>query len=138
MDFALAPSNSWPGNFRDLNAMIVRMATLSDGGRITEEVVADEIARSSSVARMGAAVATDAVDSKTLAAILGADYAARFDDFDLVQFAHVAAVCRASDTAADAAKKLFAVSRIAKKSNNDSDRLTKYLSRFGIKFKDIK
>ena len=37
-----------------------------------------------------------------------------------------------------AAKKLFAVSRAAKKSNNDSDRLTKYLSRFGVKFKDIK
>ena len=47
MDFALSPSNSWPGNFRDLNAMIVRMATLSDGDRITEDVVADEIARSS-------------------------------------------------------------------------------------------
>ena len=66
------------------------------------------------------------------------DNAARFDDFDLVQFAHVAAVCRTSDTAAGAAKKLFAVSRKAKKSNNDSDRLTKYLSRFGIKFKDTK
>ena len=138
MDFALATSNSWPGNFRDLNAMIVRMATLSDGGRITEEVVADEIARSSSGARPCAAASGGAVDGKALAAILGADYAARFDDFDLVQFAHVAAVCRASDTAADAAKKLFAVSRAAKKSNNDSDRLTKYLSRFGVKFKDIK
>ena len=78
------------------------------------------------------------MDDKTLAALLGKDYAARFDDFDLVQFAHVAAVCRASDTAAEAAKKLFAVSRTAKKSNNDSDRLTKYLSRFGVKFKDIK
>ena len=43
-----------------------------------------------------------------------------------------------ADTAAEAAKKLFAVSRTAKKSNNDSDRLTKYLSRFGVKFKDIK
>ncbi|MBQ3287927.1 MAG: RNA repair transcriptional activator RtcR [Kiritimatiellae bacterium] len=138
MDFALSPSNRWPGNFRDLNAMIVRMATLSDGGRITEEVVATEIARSSSGAQTGTASSADAIDGKTLAALLGKDYAMRFDDFDLVQFAHVAAVCRASDTAADAAKKLFAVSRMAKKSNNDSDRLTKYLSRFGVKFKDIK
>ena len=78
------------------------------------------------------------VDAKDLAALLGSDYAARFDEFDLVQFAHVASVCRASDTAADAAKKLFAVSRMAKKSNNDSDRLTKYLSRFGVKFKDFR
>lgn len=138
MDFALDPSNSWPGNFRDLNAMIVRMATLSDGGRITEEVVADEIERSSPGARRGAASAEVAGGGMDLATLLGRDYAARFDDFDLVQFAHVAAVCRASDTAADAAKRLFAVSRRSKKSNNDSDRLTKYLSRFGVKFKDIK
>jgi len=39
---------------------------------------------------------------------------------------------------ADAAKRLFAVSRKAKKSSNDSDRLAKYLSRFGLKFKEIK
>jgi transcriptional regulatory protein RtcR len=44
--FALDPSNAWPGNFRDLNAMVVRMATLSDGGRITTDLVDDEIARS--------------------------------------------------------------------------------------------
>ena len=38
---AISPSRCsararWPGNFRDLNASIVRMATLADGGRITE------------------------------------------------------------------------------------------------------
>ena len=33
LNFALDPSNKWSGNFRDLNAMVVRMATLSDGGR---------------------------------------------------------------------------------------------------------
>ena len=55
----------------------------------------------------------------------------------LVQFAHVAKVCRESASAADAAKRLFAVSRKAKKSNNDSDRLAKYLARFGLKFKDL-
>ena len=38
---------------------------------------------------------------------------------------------------ADAAKRLFAVSRKAKKSSNDSDRLAKYLARFGLKFKEI-
>ena len=137
MDFALAPSNRWPGNFRDLNAMIVRMATLSDGGRITEEVVLDEIARFSPAARTCTTSQADSIADRDLSAILGKDYAERFDDFDLVQFSHVVAVCRASDTAADAAKKLFAVSRKAKKSNNDSDRLAKYLSRFGVKFKDV-
>ena len=138
MDFALAPSNLWPGNFRDLNAMIVRMATLSDGGRITEDVVLDEIARFPPAAYTGTALSADPIADQDLAVILGKNYATRFDDFDLVQFSHVVSVCRASDTAADAAKKLFAVSRKAKKSNNGSDRLTKYLARFGVKFKDIR
>jgi transcriptional regulatory protein RtcR len=138
MDFALDPSNRWPGNFRDLNAMIVRMATLSDGGRITEDVVADEIVRSSQGTRLCADAALAAADDgKALADILGKGYAARFDEFDLVQLAHVVKVCRASASAADAARKLFAVSIRAKKSSNHSDRLVKYLARFGLKFKDL-
>ena len=139
MDFALNPSNRWPGNFRDLNAMVVRMATLSDGGRITEDIVSDEISRSfpDSCSRIDAASST-ADDGKTLADILGMDYATRFDEFDLVQLAHVLEVCRASQSMADAAKRLFAVSRKAKKSSNDSDRLAKYLARFGLKFKEIR
>ena len=139
LGFALDPANLWPGNFRDLNAMVVRMATLSDGGRITEDVVKDEIARATPGAAGESATDLPAsgVSSKKLAALLGKDYAARFDEFDLVQFAHVAKVCRESASAADAAKRLFAVSRKAKKSNNDSDRLAKYLARFGLKFKDL-
>lgn len=39
MDFALDPGTLWRGNFRDLNAMSTRMATLSSGGRIDENVV---------------------------------------------------------------------------------------------------
>ena len=70
-------------------------------------------------------------------ALLGKDCRERYDDFDLAQFRHVAAVCRDSESAADAAKKLFSVSRALKKSTNDSDRLTKYLARFGLKFKDV-
>ena len=140
MDFALNPSNRWPGNFRDLNAMVVRMATLSDGGRITEDVVTDEIARSSPATQLCAEVALPAAAAtgKELADILGKGYATRFDEFDLVQLAHVVKVCRASQSMADAAKRLFAVSRKAKKSSNDSDRLAKYLARFGLKFKEIR
>ncbi len=139
LGFALDPANLWPGNFRDLNAMVVRMATLSDGGRITEEVVKDEIARATQGAQgvSAAGMPASGLSGKELAALLGKDYAARFDEFDLVQFAHVAKVCRESASAADAAKRLFAVSRKAKKSSNDTDRLSKYLARFGLKFKDL-
>jgi transcriptional regulatory protein RtcR len=110
------------------------MATLADGGRITEDVVEDEIAR---MADGTDAAEPASVGEAALAGILGKDYAERFDSFDLAQLAHVVAVCRSSVSAADAAKKLFAVSRKAKKSSNDSDRLSKYLSRFGLKFKNL-
>ena len=139
LKFALAPSTPWHGNFRDLNAMVVRMATLADGGRITEDVVTDEIARSSGSvpAKTADPPAAPAADAATLAGLLGKDYASRYDSFDLAQLAHVVAICRASSSTADAAKKLFAVSRQAKKSSNDSDRLSKYLGRFGLKFKEL-
>jgi len=34
----------WRGNFRDFNAAVTRMATLSTGGRITNEAVDEELA----------------------------------------------------------------------------------------------
>ena len=143
--FALDPDTRWPGNFRDLNAMVVRMATLSDGGRITEDIVKEEIARYNAMTPTTPCEATQtttggelpAADSALLARVLGRDYRSRFDSVDIAQLAHAIAVCRASDTAADAAKKLFAASRMAKATSNDSDRLAKFLARFGLKFKEI-
>ena len=73
----------------------------------------------------------------SLTALLGEDCREKFDDFDLVQFARVVEVCRESSSAADAARQLFAVSMKAKSSSNNSDRLVKYLARFGLKFKDL-
>ena len=136
LEFALAPSTAWPGNFRDLNAMVVRMATLSDGGRITTDLVEEEIARTQGAATSCARPRTDALPAD-LAALLGSGYEARYDAIDLVQRAYVASICRESETMSAAAKKLYAVSRLAKKSSNDSDRLSKYLARFGLKFKQI-
>jgi transcriptional regulatory protein RtcR len=43
--FATSPEAIWSGNFRELSASITRMATLADGGRITEHLVEAEIAR---------------------------------------------------------------------------------------------
>ena len=144
--FALDPANTWPGNFRDLNAMVVRMATLSDGGRITADLVEEEIARAlppssahplSCTRPMSCAHPTTAAIPSDLAPLLGADYATRYDAIDLVQLAYVVSVCRQSETMSAAAKQLYAVSRLAKKSSNDSDRLSKYLARFGLKFKQL-
>ena len=132
--FALDPATRWEGNFRDLNAMVTRMATLAEGGRITPDVVEDEIARS--LRRQ--AKADGATCDTSLATLLGEDVNEKYDRFDLAQLAEVIRVCRESDSMSDAAKKLFAVSRKAKSSSNDSDRLSKYLAKFGLKFKEIK
>ena len=132
--FALDPATRWEGNFRDLNAMVTRMATLAEGGRITLDVVEDEIARSS----RRQAKAEGATCDTSLATLLGEDINEKYDRFDLAQLAEVIRVCRESDSMSDAAKKLFAVSRKAKSSSNDSDRLSKYLAKFGLKFKEIK
>ncbi|MBP5511429.1 MAG: RNA repair transcriptional activator RtcR [Kiritimatiellae bacterium] len=126
--FALDPATRWEGNFRDLNAMVTRMATLAEGGRISLADVEEELARSGRHRVPGTPEDVD------FASLLGADFAERFDEFDLAQLAYVVGVCRKAATMAEAAKKLFAVSRRKKKSANDSDRLSKYLAKFGLKF----
>ena len=64
--------------------------------------------------------------------VLGADRAAELDAFDAVQLAEVLRVCRASRSLAEAGRALFAVSREKKKTGNDSDRVRKYLAKFGL------
>ena len=130
LEFALDPANRWSGNFRDLNAMVIRMATLASGGRITQETVRQEIDR------MRKKHLPDDTDAD-LSALLGSDYAARFDRFELIRLKSVIAVCRESRTLAEAGKTLFAVSRKEKKSGNDSDRISKYLARFALDFRSL-
>ncbi len=131
MRYAMDPATSWRGNFRDLNAMITRMATLANGGRIDGKVVDAEIARSRKNQQLSAS-------DQILAGLLGSDYQNKFDEFDLCQLARVVEICRQSTSRAEAGKKLFSISRIQRKSANDSDRLGKYLDKFGLTFQMCK
>jgi transcriptional regulatory protein RtcR len=54
------------------------------------------------------------------------------DLFDRLQLEAVVAVCRRSVSLADAGRKLFAATRTRRASQNDSDRLRKYLARFEL------
>jgi transcriptional regulatory protein RtcR len=54
------------------------------------------------------------------------------DLFDRLQLQAVLEVCRRSSSLADAGRKLFAATRSKRSSLNDSDRLRKYLGRFGL------
>lgn len=133
--YALSSDTPWHGNFRELNAMMTRMATLAPDGRIDTATVNAELAR---VVPNAAPAADDDDETACLAALLGADYAQRHDRFDLVQLAEVLRVARTAATLSEAGRILFAASRRHKKTSNDTDRLRKYLLRFNLKWDDLK
>jgi len=126
--FATDPSTAWPGNFRDFNAAVVRMATLAAGGRIDEALVDEEITR---LRRAWHPISRGST-SELAALVLDADARAALDRFDAVQLADVLAVCHRSRSLSDAGRILFGVSRVKRSRTNDADRLRKYLARFGL------
>jgi transcriptional regulatory protein RtcR len=134
--FATSPEGRWSGNFRDLNAAVLRMATLAQGGRITREDVDEELERlRAQWTKSTAPGAGSAVD--LVAEVLGPQLAAELDRFDRVQLADVIAVCRQARSLSEAGRVLFAQSRARKQSTNDADRLRKYLTRFGLGWDDV-
>jgi len=135
LKFARSPEAAWRANFRDLNAAVTRMATLAPRGRINEALVAEEIERLRD--RWDKLEATTANpqaidDDALLKPLLGPDKFADTDFFDRVQLAAVVRICRASRTMAEAGRKLFAASRAKRTVTNDSDRVKKFLGRFGL------
>jgi transcriptional regulatory protein RtcR len=135
LDFARSPVARWRANFRDLNACVTRMATLSPGGRITPEVLAAELGR----LRESWSVAAEAPDHDArLTSALGVEGLEKLDLFDRVQLAFVIGVCRESATLSEAGRKLYAATREKRKVQNDADRLRKYLVRFGLDWQTCK
>lgn len=139
---AFAHSNEarWRGNFRDLAASIMRLATLAPQGRIQTESVEAEIGR----LKWLWADETDADDAENPFANRLSDGlpakidAETLDLFDRVQLQHVIAECRRHPNMAAAGRALFNVSRLERATANDSDRLRKYLQRFGLTWADIR
>ncbi len=96
---------TWRGNFRELSASVTRMATFATSGRITLDVVEDEINR----------LRYNWQESRpsALTALLGAE-AENIDLFDRLQMEHVIALCRRAKSLSAAGRLLFDVSRRAK------------------------
>lgn len=133
--FATSPKARWAGNFRDLNACVLRMATLAPAGRIGVSVVDEEIERLETTWR--SLEPATAGDRDLVLEILGEERAAALDRFDRVQLADVLKVCREQASLSAAGRELFAQSRGKKASSNDADRLRKYLARFGVEWREI-
>ncbi len=134
--FAESPDAHWRGNFRDLNAAIARMATMAPSGRITRDVVEDEIRRLKQGWSMLECETENGVTTALLDTLLS-DESAGIDDFDRVQLAHVVNVCATSRSLSDAGRRLFAASRQRRKTANDADRLRKYLAKFNLTWQKI-
>ncbi len=128
MEFA--ERHDWRGNFRELNAIITRLATLAPGGRIDLPTLQTELERAE-------APLPSLPQDDLLEKYLGTDYANRYDLFELAQLKEVLRVCLECKTLSEAGRRLFAISRLAKTSNNDADRLARYLARFGLRFNEV-
>jgi transcriptional regulatory protein RtcR len=131
IEFAQSKEARWSGNFRDLNAAVCRMATLSISGAITSEVVFGEIERLKRWWRRGEIKNGDLVSQ-----FLGAQ-TKECDFFDRCQLEKVIEVCLSETSISEAGRILFQASRKRKKSSNDADRLVKYLARFGLSWEAL-
>jgi transcriptional regulatory protein RtcR len=130
--FARSAQALWRANFRDLNSSITRMATLATGGRITQEIVGEEVLR---LSRAWSKFGTAASDTRwDLGKLLPAETLGQMDLFDRLQLAQVVAVCAECRSLAEAGRMLFSQSRLHKTSVNDTHRLKQYLQRFGLEF----
>ncbi|NOT88180.1 MAG: sigma 54-interacting transcriptional regulator [Lysobacter sp.] len=128
--FATRPEARWTGNFRDLGASVMRMATLANAGRIQVESVDEEIARLRGLWR-------ESGTQSPLDTLLGERIDA-LDRFDRVQLEEVVRVCARAKSLSDAGRALFAVSRTQRSSTNDADRLRKYLARFDLDWDQVR
>ena len=133
--FATSAEALWTGNFRDFNGALVRMATIAPGGRISDEVVQEEILRLRGAWRDASGVESS---GDLLEAVLTREALEAIDPFERVQLAEVVRVCHASRTLSEAGRRLFAASRTRKASPNDADRLRKYLVRFGLEWSALR
>jgi transcriptional regulatory protein RtcR len=138
LDFAISNRGVWAGNFRDLNACVTRMATLAHGGRITKEIVSEEIERLEMAWSGGKTTTRESKIDGTehVTEVLGAK-AEKLDRFDRVQLEDVLGVCRDARSLSEAGRVLFSESRKDRATVNDADRLRKYLARFDIDWKDV-
>jgi len=117
----------------------MRLATLAPQGRIQTEQVAAEI-------ELLKWLWAEEADSDDLVSKRSSEKADNYPDkidwenldlFDRLQLQSVIDECRKHQNMAQAGRALFHVSRNSRAKTNDSDRLRKYLQKFGLEWGDI-
>lgn len=130
--FAKLSTSIWSGNFRDLNASVIRMATFAENGVITIAVVDEEIANLNKK--------WNDISNKhfpLMEKVLGTEKIGKIDTFYHTQLEEVIKVCYESMNRSEAGIKLYNISRKSKKSINDVDRLSKFLKSFDLSWEII-
>lgn len=138
LKFAKSPETKWSGNFRDLNSAIIRMSTLAPRGRIRTEEVEEERERLKQSWNRPSSMPNGSREAVNLTNFLSKEQIDEIDCFDQHQLAYVIAVCKRSKSLADAGRELYNVSREKRAVANDSDRVKKYLKKFGLEFGSMK
>lgn len=134
LKFALSDNASWKANFRDLNASVVRMATLSNHGLIDEKNVDIEIQR---LQQRWQTPTREENSEVRLGRYLSKQQISELDLFEQLQLKSVIQICQQCSNMAEAGRKLFNISRTQKASNNDSHRVKTYLNKYGLEFKQL-
>lgn len=109
-----------------------RMATLSDGGRISLENVNDEIERLLNYWNINND--NKLTQSQEVEKLLGQELANQYDLFDHFIIAGISKVCKQSSSMAEAGRSLFNYSRTQKASINDTHRLKQLLKKYHLDF----
>jgi len=135
--FALSPSATWDRNFRDLKNALKRMVTLSEGGVIGLIQVESEIARLKAKWRglRGGDLQKEDVD---LLLYVEESVLSSMSMVDRFMLSHVIRTCQKSVKQRDAAYALYANDEGVPTSTNIASRLTNYLSKYQLKFSDLK
>lgn len=137
LEFAKSPQARWVSNFRDLGASVARLGTFAGSGtgsgRIDLSMVQSEITRLTHL--WGGA--PDKSENANKPDFLSEEIWDNIDRFDRVQLSEVVKVCQESKNLSEAGRLLFQASRLNKNSQNDADRVRKYLGRFGLDWRDL-
>ncbi len=133
LKFATSREAIWSANFRDLTGATTRMATLASRGRITSQEVREEIKG----LKYRWKTKTLTSHSNILKDILDPVQIDQLDLFDKIQLTEVIKICKKSSSISEAGRRIFNISRQKKKTPNDSDRLRKYLAKFGLSWTKV-
>lgn len=131
------PETHCKNGFRDLEAAWTRLVTFAHEGQIQLEDLDRELADLTVSGQPMRRADEAKAGWDGLTTILGDEAVEQLDRFDRVQLEDVVRVCADSSSLSEAGRLLFSASRARKRSQNDADRLRKYLSRFGLTFPEL-